>query len=226
MTSSILASTARKSFRPTAVRALRTHMESRALDKSAGPLVWIDCEMTGLDPQTDTILEIAVLITNGDLEIVDEGMSYIIRTDKKVLDGMGDWCQSTHRASGLTDACLDSPYTKDFVSQRVLAYIKKWIPSSKIGVLAGNSVHMDRAFLVKEMPEISPLTHALPVDVSSIKELSKRWFRTTTPSSGHVEPAHRALDDIKGSIRELQWYRKNLFLPPNLAPTIEVGRRY
>ncbi|KAI0645281.1 ribonuclease H-like protein [Trametes meyenii] len=219
MLRSILASTARKSFRPSAVRSLRTYMESRALDKTAGPLVWIDCEMTGLDPQTDKILEIAVLITNGDLETVDEGVSYIIRTDKEVLDGMGAWCQSTHRASGLIDACLDSPYTKDFVAQQVLAYIKKWIPSSKIGVLAGNSVHMDRAFLVKEMPELIDWLHYRI-------ELSKRWYRTTTPSSGHVEPAHRALDDIKGSIRELQWYRKNLFLPPNLAPTVEVGRRY
>ncbi|KAL1941432.1 hypothetical protein VTO73DRAFT_7249 [Trametes versicolor] len=201
-------------------------MEPKSLDWQAGPLVWIDCEMTGLDPRTDRIIEIAVLITNGNLEVMDEGVSYIIRTDKEVLDKMGDWCQDTHGASGLTEACLDSPYTKDFVEQQVLNYIKRWIPKDRTGVLAGNSVHMDRAFLVGEMPSIVDWLHYRIVDVSSIKEIARRWYRTSSPSTPYQEPAHRALDDIKGSIRELQWYRKNLFLPPNLAPPVELGRRY
>ncbi|CDO77045.1 hypothetical protein BN946_scf184403.g20 [Trametes cinnabarina] len=134
-------------------------MEPRPLDWAAGPLVWVDCEMTGLDPRTDKILEIAVLITNGDLELVDGGISYIIRTDKEVLDKMGDWCQTTHGASGLTEACIESPYTKDFVQQQVLSYIKKWIPKERLGVLAGNSVHMDRMFLAQEMPDILEHLH-------------------------------------------------------------------
>ncbi|KAI0332953.1 oligoribonuclease [Cubamyces sp. BRFM 1775] len=200
-------------------------MEAKPLDWGAGPLVWIDCEMTGLDPRTDKIMEIAVLITNGDLEIVDEGIEYVIRMEKEALDGMGDWCRKTHGESGLTNACLESPYTKEFVQQQVLSYIKRWIPKERTGVLAGNSVHMDRAFLVGEMPDVVDWLHYRIVDVSSIKELARRWYRTTQ-SPTHVEPSHRALDDIKGSIRELQWYRKNLFLPPNLAPTVEIGRRY
>ncbi|KAI0776314.1 ribonuclease H-like protein [Trametes elegans] len=225
-----LTSTTRKCLRPTTyqypVRTLRSRMEPKPLDWKAGPLVWIDCEMTGLDPRTDQILEIAVLITNGELQTVDEGISYIIQTDKEVLDRMGDWCRNTHGASGLTQACIESPHTKDFVQQEVLKYIKKWIPHDRTGVLAGNSVHMDRAFMVGEMPDVINWLHYRIVDVSSIKELARRWYRTTSPPSTPVEPAHRALDDIKGSIRELQWYRQNLFMPPNLAPTVQIGRRY
>ncbi|KAJ3003532.1 hypothetical protein NUW54_g5247 [Trametes sanguinea] len=201
-------------------------MESQPLDRAAGPLVWVDCEMTGLDPKTDKILEIAVLITNGNLDLVDEGISYIIRTDKEVLDKMGDWCRGTHGASGLTAACLESPYTKDFVQQQILSYIKKWIPKERVGVLAGNSVHMDRMFLAQEMPEILEHLHYRIVDVSSIKEVAHRWYRTKQLYGSPPEGAHRALDDIKGSIRELKWYRQNIFMPPSLAPIVEIGRRY
>ncbi|KAI0753058.1 oligoribonuclease [Daedaleopsis nitida] len=201
-------------------------MDGQPLDFAAGPLVWIDCEMTGLDPRTDRLLEIAVLITNGNLELVDDGISYVIKTDKEVLDRMDEWCRNTHGASGLTQACMNSPHSKDYVKQRVLEYIKKWIPKERTGVLAGNSVHADRAFLVGEMPEVIDWLHYRIVDVSSIKELSRRWYRTTKPRASPQEPAHRALDDIQGSIRELEWYRKHLFMPPNLAPTVEIGRRY
>ncbi|TFK85132.1 oligoribonuclease [Polyporus arcularius HHB13444] len=201
-------------------------MERKTLDWAAGPLVWIDCEMTGLNPRKDKLLEIAVLITDGNLEVVDKGISYIIRTEKELLDGMDDWCRSTHGASGLTKACIKSPHSKDFVAQEVLSYIKKWVPREKTAVLAGNSVHMDRAFLVEEMPEVVNWLHYRIVDVSSIKELARRWYVTVPPSSPHTEPAHRALDDIQGSIRELEWYRKNLFLPPSLGPIVEIGRRF
>ncbi|KAI1784351.1 oligoribonuclease [Ganoderma leucocontextum] len=207
-------------------------MEARPLDFAAGPLVWIDCEMTGLNPRTDKILEIAVLITNGNLETVDEGISYIVKTEKEVLDKMDDWCQKTHGASGLTQACITSPHTKDFVQQQVLAYIKKWIPRDRIGVLAGNSVHVDRAFLAEEMPEVVEWLHYRIVDVSSIKELARRWYRTSKytsqrePAHSYSSLLHRALDDIQGSIRELKWYRENLFLAPSLAPVVEQGRRY
>ncbi|TBU23797.1 oligoribonuclease [Dichomitus squalens] len=216
-------------------------MEAKPLDFAAGPLVWIDCEMTGLNPRKDRILEIAVLITNGNLETVDQGISYIIKTDKELLENMGEWCRDTHSASGLTQACINSPHSKDFVRQEVLNYIKKWIPNNRVGVLAGNSVHMDRAFLVEEMPEIVDWLHYRIVDVSSIKELARRWYRTSK-TQAPKEPAHRqafsssstssssffrrALDDIQGSIRELKWYRENLFLPPSLAPVVEQGRRY
>ncbi|KAL0581345.1 Phosphatidylinositol 3,4,5-trisphosphate-dependent Rac exchanger 2 protein [Marasmius crinis-equi] len=142
-------------------------------------MVWIDCEMTGLDPDTDKIMEIAVrnlvryvlgtknsddivmqvLITNGDLQLVDDGIEYVVRVDKRDLDGMGEWCTKQHGETGLTKACLSSPHTKDYVSKAVLNYIKKWIPQERTGVLAGSSVHMDRLFLRKEMPEIIDWLH-------------------------------------------------------------------
>ncbi|EEB96800.1 hypothetical protein MPER_03997, partial [Moniliophthora perniciosa FA553] len=147
---------------------------SKQLTLADGPMVWIDCEMTGLDPETDKIMEIAVLITNGNLELVDEGIEYIVKLDRKQLDRMGEWCTKQHGESGLTKACLSSPFTKDYVSEEVLAYIKKWIPVQRTGVLAGNSIHMDRMFLAKEMPEITDWLHYRLIDVSSLKELTNR----------------------------------------------------
>ncbi|KAJ3575059.1 hypothetical protein NP233_g1350 [Leucocoprinus birnbaumii] len=134
-------------------------MSVRPLGFYAGPLVWIDCEMTGLSPRKDKIMEIAVLITNGNLELVDEGIQYIIKTEKEVLDGMDEWCTNQHGQSGLTKACLESEYTREYVSSEVLKYIKKWIPDPRAGVLAGSSVHADRAFLVEEMPEVIEHLH-------------------------------------------------------------------
>lgn len=190
---------------------------SKPLDFNAGPLVWVDCEMTGLDPRTDKILEIAVLITNGNLELVDEGLEFVIRMDKTVLDGMGEWCTKQHGQSGLTSACLTSPHSHEYVSKAVLAYIKKWIPQQRVGVLAGNSVHADRSFLVEAMPEVVDWLHYRIVDVSSIKELSRRWY-PRQPVPRLSESSHRALDDIRGSIKELQWYRDNIFVTPSSTP--------
>ncbi|KAF4621339.1 hypothetical protein D9613_000840 [Agrocybe pediades] len=183
------------------------------MDFNDGPLVWIDCEMTGLDYKKDKIIEIAVLITNGTLDLVDEGIEYVIKTDKKYLDGMDEWCTEQHGRSGLTQSCLESPYTHEFVSEKVLEYIKKWIPQERIGVLAGSSVYADRMFLAEGMPQVTDWLHYRIVDVSSIKELSRRWYgrRGIPPKS---ESNHRALDDIKGSIQELKWYRENIFVPP------------
>ncbi|KAJ3547166.1 hypothetical protein NM688_g5431 [Phlebia brevispora] len=216
----------------------------KPLDFASGPLVWIDCEMTGLNPKTDKILEIAVLITNGDLELVDPGIQYIIRTEKDVLDHISQNGRVVHKSarksacyieltqkptsdqgrrlqSGLTEACLESPYSKEYVANEVLKYIQRWVPTQRIGVLAGNSVHADRAFLVEEMPEVVEWLHYRIVDVSSIKELCRRWFPNRLPPksifTNNGETAHRALDDIRGSIRELQWYRSNIFAPSGAA---------
>lgn len=196
--------------------SIRT-MEAIPLDFGAGPLVWIDCEMTGLNPRTDKLLEIAVQITNGNLELVDEGIEYVIHTQKQVLDGMDSWCTNQHGKSGLTQACLDSPNSREYVAGEVLKYIKKWIPKQRTGVLAGNSVHADRSFLVEEMPEVTDWLHYRIVDVSSIKELCRRWYPTLKFPS-QQESSHRALDDIRGSIRELKWYRENIFVIPGQAP--------
>ncbi|THH01340.1 hypothetical protein EW026_g1347 [Hermanssonia centrifuga] len=191
----------------------------KPLELSSGPLVWIDCEMTGLNPKTDKILEIAVLITNGNLDLVDPGLQFVINTEKAVLDRMDEWCTNQHGKSGLTQACLSSTHSTEFVSKQVLDYIKKWVPEQRVAVLAGNSVHADRAFLAEEMPQVLDWLHYRIVDVSSIKELCRRWFPTRLPpkhifvNDGAV--SHRALDDIRGSIRELQWYRRNIFTTPD-----------
>ncbi|KAF8161264.1 ribonuclease H-like domain-containing protein [Crassisporium funariophilum] len=195
---------------------LRYHsrMATRPLDFHDGPLVWVDCEMTGLDPRKDKIIEIAVLITNGNLELVDPGIQYVIKTDKKLLDGMDEWCTEQHGRSGLTKSCIESPHTMEFVTGQALAYIKKWIPTPRIGVLAGNSVHADRVFLASDMPDIVEHLHYRIVDVSSIKELSRRWYAQQGIPPKVSESNHRALDDIRGSIKELQWYRQNIFISP------------
>ncbi|KAF9485971.1 ribonuclease H-like protein [Pholiota conissans] len=191
-------------------------MAQKPLDFNDGPLVWIDCEMTGLNPRKDKIIEIAVLITNGNLDIMDEdGLEYVIKTDKKYLDGMDEWCTEQHGRSGLTQACLESPHTLEDVSAKVLEYIKKWIPTERIGVLAGNSVHADRMFLAEQMPEVLDHLHYRIVDVSSVKEISRRWFAQKGIPPRTAESSHRALDDIRGSIKELQWYRNNVFVPPS-----------
>ncbi|EIM85049.1 ribonuclease H-like protein [Stereum hirsutum FP-91666 SS1] len=193
--------------------------KTKPLDVNCGPLVWIDCEMTGLDYQTDTILEIAVLITNGELDIVDDGVEFVIKKDRAVMDNMNEWCIKQHGFSGLTEKCLASPFTLDVVRDSVLHYIKSWIPDQRVGVLAGNSVHADRAFLAREMPELVDWLHYRIVDVSSIKELHRRWYPTKfiPQEQWGEQSSHRALDDIKASIRELKWYKENLFLAPEAA---------
>ncbi|KAH9174930.1 ribonuclease H-like domain-containing protein [Lactarius sanguifluus] len=188
-----------------------------------GPLVWIDCEMTGLDYKTDRILEIAVLITNGNLEVVDDGLEFIIRTEKSVLDNMNDWCINQHGASGLTAACLESKHTTESVQDEVLNYIKKWVPQQRVAVLAGNSVHADRVFLAKDMPKILDWLHYRIVDVSSVKELFRRWYprRPLPDTVFRRESKHRALDDIRGSLEELKWYKDNIFVTPEAYGSVK-----
>ncbi|KAH0834959.1 ribonuclease H-like domain-containing protein [Lanmaoa asiatica] len=166
-----------------------------------GPLVWIDCEMTGLNPKQDKLLEIAVIITNGNLDAVDDGIEFVIKRDKSILDNMDEWCIEQHGKSGLTRACLESPHGKDAVSSAVLEYIQRWIPEKRTGVLAGSSVHADRSFLVEEMPEVLDWLHYRIVDVSSIKELCRRWYPGTEVPQNIFSGKHRALEDIQGSIR-------------------------
>ena len=179
-----------------------------------GLLVWIDCEMTGLDPQTDVLLEIAVIITDGNLIPVDEGIEYIISTPRSILDNMDPWCVDMHGKTGLTAACLAEPKEHDvaWVEERVLDYITRWVPSQRVGVLAGNSVHADRAFLAIGMKKVVEHLHYRIVDVSSIKELVKRWHPKLIMDKNGSESKHRALDDIQWSIKELKYYRENVFI--------------
>jgi len=174
--------------------------------------------MTGLNYQTDRILEIAVLITNGNLDVVDDGLQYVIHAEKSVLDNMNEWCIQHHKASGLTAACLASKDTTASVQKEVMKYIKKWVPKQRTAMLAGNSVHADRAFLAREMPEVVDWLHYRIVDVSSIKELHRRWYprRPLPVCVLNRDSKHRALDDIRGSLEELKWYRQNIFVPPDV----------
>ncbi|WVQ99590.1 hypothetical protein IAU59_006726 [Kwoniella sp. CBS 9459] len=187
-----------------------------------GPLVWVDCEMTGLDFLNDKIIEIAVIITNGRLEPVDEGISYIINTPKDVLDSMNEWCVNQHGKSGLTQACLDSPFTYEQVTQKVLEYIRKWIPERGAGLLAGSTVHADMRFLLIGMPEVMKHLSYRIVDVSSVKELCKRWYPSVRGLHKEIrtgESSHRALDDIQASIDELMFYREKIFIPLEQTPS-------
>ncbi|EPQ55069.1 ribonuclease H-like protein [Gloeophyllum trabeum ATCC 11539] len=163
--------------------------------------------MTGLNYKRDKIMEIAVLITNGDLEIIDEGLEYVVRVDESILNKMDEWCTKQHGLSGLTQASLNSPNSIDFVAGRVLEYIKRWVPEPRTAVLAGNSVHADRAFLLEEMPEVVDYLHYRI-------ELCRRWYPSLPRPDLHIQSKHRALDDIKGSIKELRYYRDNVFVPP------------
>ncbi|KAF8622716.1 hypothetical protein AX15_006807 [Amanita polypyramis BW_CC] len=124
-----------------------------------GPLVWIDCEMTGLDPSKDKLLEIAVIITNGDLERLDDGVNLVIHQEKEILDNMNPWCINQHGSTGLTQACLESPHTVESAASQVLSYIKQRVPEERVAHLAGNSVHQDRLFLMQEMPEVVKWLH-------------------------------------------------------------------
>ncbi|KIM27009.1 hypothetical protein M408DRAFT_330358 [Serendipita vermifera MAFF 305830] len=195
--------------------------QTHPLTAEDGPLVWIDCEMTGLDFKKDVLLEVAVIITNGDLKKVHEGISHVIRTDKSVLDRMDKWCTKTHGETGLTAACIASPHSHEWVESSVLEYIKRWVPEKRTGVLAGSSVHADR-YIPCRIHAFSCRLASLPVsvDVSSVKELRRRWFPTIErkPEEYSQGIRHRALDDIEASIEELRWYRDNIFIKP---PSVE-----
>ncbi|KAJ9474589.1 Oligoribonuclease, mitochondrial [Pseudozyma hubeiensis] len=191
---------------------------TRKLDASDGPLVWIDCEMTGLSVEKgDRLLEVACIVTDGQLNAIDEGVSYVISTDKSVLDNMNEWCINQHSLSGLTSACLSpsQSHPHSLVRTALLAYIRDRIPTPSTACLAGSTVHADKSFLALEMPELISHLHYRIVDVSSIKELVKRWYPQQPTWKGNKEGkgSHRALADIQASIDELKWYREHVFKP-------------
>ncbi|PLW05581.1 hypothetical protein PCASD_24577 [Puccinia coronata f. sp. avenae] len=179
-------------------------------------LVWIDCEMTGLDVAVDQIIEIACIITDRNLQELDDGIHFVIHVDQSVLNQMGPWCQKQHHKSGLSEACLKSTHTFAEVDQKIREYLEHHLPNCEgQAILAGNSVHADKMFLNKDLPKVAKYLHYRIVDVSSIKELAKRWqpklVELAKPAS--IPSNHRALDDIRDSISELRFYRKNFFRP-------------
>ncbi|OXB71681.1 UNVERIFIED_CONTAM: hypothetical protein H355_014885 [Colinus virginianus] len=180
------------------------------------PLVWVDCEMTGLDVEKDQIIEIAVILTDGTCDTVIEGPTYIIHADDSVLDSMSEWCRETHGRSGLTEASRSSTISLQKAEEEILAFVKKHVSDLKVTPLAGNSVHVDRRFLLKQMPKLATNLSYRIVDVSSIKELWHRW-RPNSPAFQRVSYEHRALGDIRQSINELRYYKKHFFVLPEPA---------
>ncbi|WP_214371349.1 oligoribonuclease [Pseudonocardia sp. H11422] len=177
-------------------------------------LVWIDCEMTGLDLNRDALIEIAVLVTDGELNVLGEGVDVVIHADESALAGMPDVVRDMHERSGLTEEVRASTMRLAEAEQLALAYIREHVPEPGTAPLAGNSIATDRGFLARDMPELDAYLHYRMIDVSSLKELARRWFPRVFYAKPEKGLAHRALTDIKESIRELAYYRKTLFVTP------------
>ena len=175
-----------------------------------GHLVWLDLEMTGLDPKTCVILEIGAVITDGELEVLAEGPSIAIHHSEKVLNGMESWSRFHHKKSGLTQSCRESKISLKKAEALILEFVQK---HCKINTapLCGNTIWQDRRFLVKYMPKLEQYLHYRIVDVSSIKELVKRWYPDDHKMPREKKQTHRVTDDILESIEELRHYRKKVF---------------
>ncbi|PVD19900.1 hypothetical protein C0Q70_20394 [Pomacea canaliculata] len=173
-------------------------------------LIWFDLEMTGLDITKDKIIEIACMVTNGNLETVAEGPNIIIHQSEKVMSSMNEWCLKHHGESGLTQAVLESRVTEREAEKCILEFLQQHTEPGLVP-LAGNSVYMDRLFLQVHMPQIANHLHYRTVDVSSVKELCRRWFPEEFKKAPKKKETHRALEDIKESIQELQFYRQSIF---------------
>lgn len=185
------------------------------------PLVWIDCEMTGLDLEQDCLVEVAVIITDGQTNIVDEGIDLLIKPKAGALENMGDFVREMHTKSGLLEE-LETPEALELeeAEKQVLDYIKRFVPGQGQALLAGNSVGTDKQFLEKEMPQVISHLHYRLVDVSSVKELAKRWYPRAFYNAPEKHGGHRALADIRESIQELRYYRRVLW-PAGEGPSSE-----
>ncbi len=176
-------------------------------------LVWIDCEMTGLDLEADALIEVAALVTDFDLNVLGDGVDIVIKPPRESLDQMVEFVDQMHKTSGLLEE-LDNGTTLEDAEAQVLAYVREHCPEGSRPPLAGNTVATDRSFLARDMPTLEQFLHYRIVDVSSIKELSRRWF----PRAYYNAPAkggnHRALADIRESIEELRYYRDAVFVAP------------
>jgi len=177
------------------------------------PIVWVDLEMTGLEPDSDVIIEIAVIVTDGALDTVVEGPDLVIRATDEELSRMPPVVVEMHRASGLTEVVRTSQIDVRSAEQEALAFIKQHVPLARTAPLAGNSIGTDRAFLRKHMPELEAYLHYRNVDVSTLKELIGRWYPGLLDERGEKQGGHRAMADIRESINELRWYREKVFRP-------------
>ncbi|XP_050348738.1 probable oligoribonuclease [Nymphalis io] len=179
-------------------------------DNAAKRIVWVDLEMTGLDIEKDHILEIACLVTDCNLNLIAEGPNIIIHQPDDVLNNMNAWCIAQHGESGLTKASRESKFSVSEAENQILNFIKSHVPEKKCP-LGGNSVYMDRLFIRKYMPNLNEYLHYRIIDVSSIKELAKRWYQKEYSRIPQKKFHHRCLNDIKESIEELNYYKLNIF---------------
>ena len=186
-------------------------------------LVWIDCEMTGLDLEDDALIEVAALVTDFDLNVLGDGIDIVIKPPQEALDQMIDFVREMHVSSGLLEE-LEAGVTMAEAEAQVLAYVKEHCPDGSRPPLAGNTVATDRAFLARDMPDLEQFLHYRIVDVSSIKELSRRWFPKAYYNSPAKNGNHRALADIQESIEELRYYREAVFKPSPGPEAVEAKR--
>ncbi len=175
-------------------------------------LIWVDCEMTGLSIENDALVEIAVLVTDSQLNVLGEGVDLVIKASQEKIDGMNDFVREMHTASGLITE-IPNGVSLEEASAQILEYLNKYAPGSGKSPLAGNSVYVDRLFITRDLPEIHAYLHYRTVDVSSIKELARRWHPRAYFAAPKKTGNHRALGDIRDSIDELDYYRSQIFVP-------------
>ena len=191
-------------------------------------LVWVDCEMTGLDLSLDALVEVAALVTDAELNVLGDGVDLVIKPSGSALDQMSDFVREMHRGSGLLSA-LDDGLTMAEAETRVLDYVREFVPEPRKAPLAGNTIGTDRSFLARDMPTFEHHVHYRSVDVSSIKELVRRWYPRVYYQSPAKSGNHRALADVQESVEELRYYRAAVFVPPpgpDSATARTVARRY
>ena len=203
-------------------------MATENSERSQDRIVWIDCEMTGLDLTADALIEVAALVTDSQLTVLGDGVDVVIRPPEGVLEHMEDIVRNMHTSSGLLDE-LDAGITLQAAEDAVMEYVRHWVPESRKAPLAGNSVGTDRGFLARDMPALENHLHYRIVDVSSIKELARRWYPRIYFASPSKNGGHRALADIQESIEELKYYREVLFVPqpgPASETAREIAKKY
>ncbi|MFI1989937.1 oligoribonuclease [Actinoplanes sp. NPDC020271] len=186
-------------------------------------LVWIDCEMTGLDLGKDKLIEVAALVTDPELNVLGEGVDLVIHADDAALDAMPPVVRDMHAKSGLTEEVRRSVLTMGEAEEIILAYVKEHVPNPRTAPLCGNSIATDRGFLARDMPALDAHLHYRMIDVSSIKELCRRWYPRVYFGQPAKGLSHRALADIRESIRELEYYRRTIFVPQP-GPDVEAAK--
>lgn len=196
---------------------------------SNGMLVWVDCEMTGLDLSVDELIEVACLVTDGELNVQGKGVDVLVKASDKAMDHMGEFVTQMHTKSGLLEELKSCTTTLDEAQKQVLDYIKQYVPQERKAPLAGNTIGTDRTFLAKDMPELEAWVHYRNVDVSSIKELARRWYPRAYYQAPGKHGNHRALADIQESIEELKYYRETVMVPepgPTTSQAKLAAHRY